>query len=109
MIRKSGTATPMGADPDAGKGAVEGDRPDEPQDFNADAALLDENGLPANMEPICEDVIGANVDTLTREAGVANAAVGATETGKTPAGEDERHGSGGSSLLRTTNLSANRP
>ncbi len=69
-------------DPDAAKGAVEGDRPDQPQDSNPNAGALDENGLPRNMLPICEDVIGANIDNRGREAGAAGAAVYPTETGK---------------------------
>ncbi len=73
---------PAPADPDALKGAVEGDRPDEPQHFNANADALDENGLPRKMLPICEDVIGANIDDRGRESGAADAAVYPTETGK---------------------------
>ncbi len=71
-------------DPDAMKGALEGDRPDDPQEFNRNAGALDENGLPEKMEPICEDVIGANVDNRGREAGAANAAVFPSETGEAP-------------------------
>ncbi len=70
-------------DPDADKGAIEGDRPDDVQNFNPNAGALDENGLPKNMKPICEDAIGAVNDNRAREGGVANAAVDATETGKT--------------------------
>ncbi len=69
-------------DPDAMKGALEGDRPDDPQDFNPNADALDENGLPKERDPICEDVIGANIDSRGRESGAANAAVFASETGK---------------------------
>jgi hypothetical protein len=44
-------------------GAVEGDRPtDQPNQGNANAPALDENGLPNDPIAICEDVIGANVD-----------------------------------------------
>jgi hypothetical protein len=51
------------ADADAGKGAVEGDRPeDRPQQANADGKALNEQGLPEDETAICEDVIGANVD-----------------------------------------------
>jgi len=78
------TATTRRAGPDVIKGAVEGDRPDEPQSFNASA--LDENGLPREMVPICEDVIGTNVDSRGREAGTADAAVYPTETGTTNVG-----------------------
>ncbi len=70
-------------DPDADKGALEGDRPDDVQEFNPNAGALDENGLPSRMIPICEDVIGANVDHGDRHAGTAGAAVDANEVGKT--------------------------
>jgi hypothetical protein len=50
-------------DADAGKGAVEGDRPDdETQQGNPHGDSLDEQGLPEDTTAICEDVIGANVD-----------------------------------------------
>ncbi len=70
-------------DPDEMKGAIEGDRPDQPQQGNPNAGALDENGLPRQMLPICEDAIGANVDNRGREKGAADAAVYPTETGKT--------------------------
>jgi hypothetical protein len=48
---------------DAGKGAVEGDRPeDRPQQGNPHGKALDDEGLPKDTTAICEDVIGANVD-----------------------------------------------
>jgi hypothetical protein len=47
---------------DAGKGAVEGDRPEQKQQGNPHGTALDENGLPKDRTAICEDVIGANVD-----------------------------------------------
>ena len=48
---------------DAGKGAVEGDRPeDRPQQGNPHGQALDQDGLPKDTTAICEDVIGANVD-----------------------------------------------
>jgi hypothetical protein len=50
-------------DPDFHKGVVEGDRPtDEPNQGNANAPALDDEGLPNDPIAICEDVIGANVD-----------------------------------------------
>jgi len=57
-------AAPAGGkeDPDARKGAVEGDRPDDPQHFNANVPALDDHGLPADEQKICEDVLGANAD-----------------------------------------------
>ncbi len=69
-------------DPDALKGAIEGDRPGDLQQSNPNAGALDENGLPAKMLPICEDAIGANVDNDGRIRGIADEAVNATETGK---------------------------
>ena len=46
---------------DAGKGAVESDRPeDTPQRPRGGA--LDEQGLPKDKTAVCEDAIGANVD-----------------------------------------------
>ncbi|MGE5358281.1 MAG: hypothetical protein ACM3NQ_04635 [Bacteroidales bacterium] len=68
-------------DPDARKGAIEGDRPDQPQQSNPNAGALDENGLPAKPIPICEDVLGANVDQNARHSGASGAAEDATETG----------------------------
>ncbi len=51
------------ADPDTEKGAVEGDRPTDTQQGNANAEkALDANGLPKDCVAIAEDVIGANVD-----------------------------------------------
>jgi hypothetical protein len=49
-------------DPDAAKGAIEGDRPGQEQQGNENAHALDENGLPENCQRILEDAIGANVD-----------------------------------------------
>ena len=44
-------------------GAVEGDRPtDQPNQGNANAPAIDEEGMPNDPIKICEDVIGANVD-----------------------------------------------
>jgi hypothetical protein len=62
-------------DPDLHKGAIEGDRPDDEQQGNANVPALDESGLPANLRAIAEDRIGANVD----DHEVANA----DETGRT--------------------------
>ena len=45
------------------EGAVEGDKPtDQPQQGNANAPALDEEGLPDDREKIDEDVIGATLD-----------------------------------------------
>jgi hypothetical protein len=45
------------------EGAVEGDKPtDRPQQGNANAPALDENGLPDDTEKIEEDVNGATID-----------------------------------------------
>lgn len=51
-------------DQDLRKGAVEGDRPDDEQQGNANVPALDGNGLPENPKNIAEDRIGANVDYL---------------------------------------------
>lgn len=48
--------------PDAHLGALETDRPSQPGQGNANVPALDENGQPADLKKICEDVIGANVD-----------------------------------------------
>jgi hypothetical protein len=54
---------PKPTDPDQYKGAVEGDRPTDQQDYNANAAgALDKNGMPKDKVAIAEDVIGANAD-----------------------------------------------
>ena len=44
------------------EGAVEGDRPQDLQQGNANAPALDEQGLPDDCDKIDEDVIGANLD-----------------------------------------------
>lgn len=45
------------------EGAVEGDKPtDHPQQGNANAPALDDNGLPLDCDKIEEDVIGATLD-----------------------------------------------
>jgi hypothetical protein len=49
-------------EPDRHEGAVEGDRPTDMQQGNANAPGLDEQGLPEDCDKIAEDVIGANVD-----------------------------------------------
>jgi hypothetical protein len=51
------------AQEDAGKGAVEGDRPDQArQQGNPHGTALNDEGLPDDQTAICEDAIGANVD-----------------------------------------------
>jgi len=48
---------------DEHEGAVEGDKPsDQPQQGNANAPALDDQGLPEDCDRIAEDVIGANED-----------------------------------------------
>jgi hypothetical protein len=47
---------------DEHEGAVEGDRPQDLQQGNANAPALDEQGLPDDCDKIDEDVIGANLD-----------------------------------------------
>jgi hypothetical protein len=50
-------------DSDEHLGAVEGDRPTDKQQGNANAdKALDDQGMPKDKVAICEDVLGANVD-----------------------------------------------
>jgi hypothetical protein len=49
-------------DPDLHKGALEGDRPTDKQQGNANATGLDDEGVPIDDTAIAEDVIGANED-----------------------------------------------
>lgn len=57
-------ADPKPATPDSDEhiGAVEGDRPTDPQNSNPHGDALDEQGMPKDKVAICEDVLGANVD-----------------------------------------------
>jgi hypothetical protein len=56
-------ALPTPTDPDAGKGAVEGDRPTDTQHSNENAEQpLGADGKPVDRIAIAEDVIGANAD-----------------------------------------------
>jgi hypothetical protein len=50
------------ADSDEHIGAVEGDRPTDPQQGNPNAPALDADGLPNDPDAIAQDVIGANLD-----------------------------------------------
>jgi hypothetical protein len=50
------------ADPDIGKGAIEGPPNDSNAQGNRNAPALDSNGLPNDEVAIAEDVIGANED-----------------------------------------------
>lgn len=49
-------------DSDAHLGATETDKPGQVGQGNPNLPALDQEGLPADMKKICEDVIGANVD-----------------------------------------------
>jgi hypothetical protein len=49
-------------DPDMHKGAVEGDRPDQPQNANPHGSGVNDQGLPNDPVAIAEDEIGANED-----------------------------------------------
>jgi len=52
-----------GSEPDAHLGAIEGDRPEDPeQQGNRNVPALDDQGLPRDERKICEDVLGANED-----------------------------------------------
>jgi hypothetical protein len=49
--------------PDQHEGAVEGDRPtDRPQQGNANAPALDEQGMPRDKDKIAQDRLGATLD-----------------------------------------------
>jgi hypothetical protein len=49
--------------PDRHEGAVEGDKPsDYPQQGNANAPALDEQGLPNDCDKVDEDRLGATLD-----------------------------------------------
>jgi hypothetical protein len=48
--------------PDAKKGAIEGDRPTDEQQGNPHGDGLNQDGLPDDPVAIAEDVIGANED-----------------------------------------------
>ena len=52
-------------DPDAHKGAVEGDRPADEQQGNPNGDGVDANGLPNDPVASAEDRIGANEDETT--------------------------------------------
>ena len=47
------------------EGAVEGDKPTDRQQGNANAPALDEEGMPHDRDKIEEDVIGATLDETT--------------------------------------------
>jgi hypothetical protein len=49
-------------DPDARKGAVEGDRPSDEQHFNPHGEGINDEGLPDDPVATAEDAIGANED-----------------------------------------------
>jgi len=49
-------------DPDLHKGAIEGDRPGDWQQWNRNGPGIDERGCPDDAVAIAEDVIGANED-----------------------------------------------
>jgi hypothetical protein len=59
------TATPnkpQDNDQDAGKGAVESDKPDDKQPGNPAGTGIDKNGLPNNPVATAQDKVGANED-----------------------------------------------
>jgi hypothetical protein len=55
-------ATKQQDDPDVHKGAIEGDRPTDEQQFNPNGDGVDENGMPDDPVAIAEDAEGANAD-----------------------------------------------
>jgi hypothetical protein len=58
-FRTDGTRHP---DPDLHKGSLEGDRPDDEQQWNPNAGALGPEGIPLDENAVAEDVIGANED-----------------------------------------------
>ena len=56
------TETPATPDGDSHMGAVEGDKPTDPQKGNENAQAIDDQGMPDDPVAVCEDVLGANVD-----------------------------------------------
>jgi hypothetical protein len=54
--------TTVADDPDVHKGAVEGDRPEQPQNGNTNAPGVNDQGLPNDPVATAEDTIGANED-----------------------------------------------
>lgn len=52
-------ATPDG---DNHMGAVEGDKPTDPQPGNENAQAINDQGIPDDPVAVCEDVLGARVD-----------------------------------------------
>ena len=60
---QSPTPSPPDQEPDAHKGAVEGDHASDKEQGNKNAVgALDKNGLPKNKKAIAEDSIGARAD-----------------------------------------------
>ena len=60
---KTDTPATHSTSEEAHLGAVEGDRPtDRPQQGNANAPALDEQGMPKDCDKIAQDVIGATED-----------------------------------------------
>jgi hypothetical protein len=49
-------------DPDAHKGAIEGDRPEDDQTPNPHGTGVDDEGMPDDPIATAEDAIGASVD-----------------------------------------------
>jgi hypothetical protein len=53
---------PQDVDQDAGKGAVESDKPADKQGGNPAGTGIDKNGLPNNPVATAQDKVGANED-----------------------------------------------
>ena len=49
-------------DPDVHKGAIEGDRPTDEQQFNPNGDGVNDEGLPDDPVATAEDAVGANED-----------------------------------------------
>jgi hypothetical protein len=61
-IDHTGQTGPRRRDPDLHRGAVEGDRPGDVQQWNRNANALDDEGMPRDCVAIAQDAIGANED-----------------------------------------------
>ena len=55
-------AIKMQKDPDIHKGAIEGDRPGDEQQGNANGTGIDDQGMPDDPVATAEDKVGANED-----------------------------------------------
>jgi hypothetical protein len=54
--------SPQHPDQDIHKGALEGNNPDDEQQYNVHGTGLDENGMPNDPIAVAEDALGAEED-----------------------------------------------